>query len=270
MVLTAAHCFNENDLGLAEVSRYDLSRANEGTPSRRIVERIQHPRYRNSARFNPSHDIAILKLETPITGVEPVKLNFDTTFPSLEAETSEVDLQMIGWGVTNDIPTAGKSNILQEATTTYVPFSECAVAHDPTTGVRYGYNERRTVVKNDWLCTQHTSSAHCRGDSGGPIFRAGDNTDEQDTLVGVVSASVGGCDNAHLPQISQRISYHAEWILEVGCEKSENPPAEWNCPGSEPLELPEIRVVDAFEDLIFNETIAEENTTMTEEADEIP
>lgn len=250
--MTAAHCFDERDLGIAQVSRFDLSIADEGNPNQAVVDRIQHPGFRNGGRFNPNNDLAILKLERPVTSVTPAKLNFDASFPDESGASPE--LEMIGWGSTTngvDAPLQ-RSDILQESTTSYVPFAECAVAKDPSSGVLFGYSERRTVVQQSWLCTQSEETAHCKGDSGGPIFQPRSSSDGQDTLVGVISTSVGGCDNAHLPQISLRVSSYADWIMEVGCTASANPPADWNCPGSRSIEVAEARlapVVETIEDV---------------------
>lgn len=237
LVLTAGHCYTDDqNLGEAQVSRYDLHRSYESFEVRRVVERYPHPRYRHSTtdQFNPSNDIAILKLNTPVNSVEPVKLNFDESFPSskTDSEGNLPSLTILGWGSTTNGgvgTTMDPSNVLQEATTHYVPFEQCATARDPSTGYMYGYSISRTVVGGDWLCTQNQSSASCRGDSGGPVFSPRSSESEQDVLVAVISSSVGGCDNEYLPQINQRISHHAEWIKQVGCEVSANPPADWRC-----------------------------------------
>lgn len=228
LVLTAAHCFKNNQLlGEAQVGRYNLGSGSERFQGLDVTERFAHGRYRHGGRFNPANDIAILKLSGSVSGIDPVKLNFDAAFPS----SANDELKMLGWGTSSSTVMA-REDILQEAETHYVPFEQCAVARDPNSGYLYGYSTQRTVVGDDWLCTQNDDAASCKGDSGGPIITPRASSSEQDVLVGVISSSLGGCENQYLPQINQRISHHAEWIKEIGCEASSNPPAEWGCPGS--------------------------------------
>lgn len=225
MVLTAAHCFKNNqNLGEAQVGRYNLGSSSENFQGIDVTQRFAHGRYRHGGRFNPANDIAILKLSEPVRNIDPVTLNFNSSFPSSESD----ELRMLGWGTTSNSGTR-REDILQEAETYYVPFDQCAVARDPTSGYLYGYSTRRTVVGPDWLCTQNDDAASCKGDSGGPIITPRSSSSEQDVLVGVISSSLGGCNNQYLPQINQRISHHAEWIKGIGCEHSSNPPADWTC-----------------------------------------
>lgn len=252
MVLTAAHCFSSDDkLGEAQISRYNIGRDSESYSNRQVVERFPHQNYKHggSRYFNPSNDIAILKLSSPVIDVEPVKLNFDSSLPPVGDGDAADSLLMLGWGSTNNGVGVSmrRSDLLQEAPTHYVPFEECAVASDPTTGLLYGYSPKRTVVKDDWLCTQNIDAASCNGDSGGPIIIPRASSDEPDILVGLISSSLGGCDNEYLPQINQRISHHMDWIKTVGCEESSNPPADWKCPGTRAIITPEVaeaRMVD--------------------------
>lgn len=215
-------------LGVADISRYDLDvsvQRDAGASSRSVVERIAHRKY---ARRTPTNNIAILKLDRPVSDVEPVKLNFDGDFPPEEPNITQ-ELAMIGWGSTQSHPLA-KSDTLQEAYTHYAPFAKCAIAAEPTSNVRYGYNQRQTLVRDNWLCTLSQDALYCKGDSGGPIFVPSDSEEGKDTLVGVITNVVGGCENEYLPQIAQRVSHYIPWILEVGCQHSIDPPSEWNCP----------------------------------------
>ena len=41
----------------------------------------------------------------------------------------------------------------------------------------------------------------------------------------------GDCGNPYLPDLNQRTSFQAEWILSVACAESVDPPDYWDCPG---------------------------------------
>eukprot|EP00934_Nitzschia_sp_Nitz4_P001043 Nitzschia sp. Nitz4//scaffold108_size72880//43760//45816//NITZ4_005819-RA/size72880-processed-gene-0.39-mRNA-1//1//CDS//3329532681//1043//frame0 len=234
LVLTNGHCYTEgSDLGHAYINKWNTANGAEGMPIRPVVEYIPHPDYvqvDEDGNYYPDNDIAILKLDrAPNRNFGVIKLNYDASYPS---DTGE-ELYMLGWGsLTNGVDAPLEmSDILQQASTSYIAAEECEVARDPELGIGYETSPGVSVVGPDWLCTNDESHAHCNGDSGGPIIRLGATADD-DLLVGVIAGDSGGCDNIYLPLINQRVSYHIDWIKEVGCEKSDNPPAEWNCDGA--------------------------------------
>lgn len=180
------HFFSNPDLGNAYIGKYDASNTAEGGPIRPVIARYPHPAYsvNPDGTFNPSHDVALLKLDRAPTEFQLIELNVDPNYPATTGE----ELLMLGWGSTTngvDAPLES-SDILQQAFTSYISFEECAVASDPTMDIAFGTSVTDTRVGPDWLCTDDPISHHCIGDSGGPIIRLG-STAAEDLLVGVIS-----------------------------------------------------------------------------------
>lgn len=187
--LLALH--GSRSLGHAYIGRWNTQDSSEGGAIRPVVDYIPHPDYvpvEATGEYNPDNDIAILKLDrAPTSNFGVIKMNFDPTYPAATGE----ELLMLGWGsITNTIDEPSQiSDILQQATTSYIAFEDCAVAYDPETGIRYGFSTEDTVVGPDWFCTNDPEHAHCHGDSGGPIIRLGESA-EDDLLIGVISRYV--------------------------------------------------------------------------------
>jgi hypothetical protein len=86
------------------------------------------------------------------------------------------------------------------------------------------------LIDKSQLCTFEKGKDSCAYDSGGPlILWAGNTTYNKDWLVGQVSWGIG-CANEHLPGINSRISTVLDWIDDVVCSWSKNPPPDFNCP----------------------------------------
>jgi hypothetical protein len=225
LIVTAAHCEAPKTV---QVNAYDATKFDESR-QRQVVQSVRHPSYPQGLPIN--FDIMVSKLESPITDVQPIKMNFDNSFPSMSGE----ELEIIGFGSTIPGPDAPvqQSQILQIAPTGYVPFTECAVAEDPETGNKNGVSPEDTVVEDWWLCTLFDDpivTGTCFGDSGGPVFRQGKNLGT-DLLVGIISGASGYCGNPNLPLWNNRVSYFQDWFTSMGCDMSDHPPEYWNCQG---------------------------------------
>ncbi|KAL3921298.1 MAG: hypothetical protein SGILL_002817, partial [Bacillariaceae sp.] len=207
---------------------YDTAKVDKSL-ERKVVQSVRHPNYPQGLPIN--FDIMISKLESPVMDVQPIKMNFDETFPSKSGD----GLKIMGFGSTIPGPDAPlqPSQVLQVAPTNYVSFQECAVAEDPETGNDYGNSAKDTLVEDWWLCTIFNDpvvTGTCFGDSGGPVFRQGKNMGT-DLLVGVISGASGYCGNPNLPLWNNRVSYFQDWFTSVGCEMSDSPPDYWGCSG---------------------------------------
>jgi secreted trypsin-like serine protease len=230
VAITAAHC---DFASRVIVNPYNVDEVNESN-RRELVQIVPHPNYPQELILE--YDVMLLKFDSPITDYEPVMLNFDNNVPS---ETGE-ELLILGFGSTiggketaQEDPPNEQSTILLQAPTEYVSFDDCAVAADPDTGFSYGRSPENTQVTDSWFCTMKTDpmTSTCFGDSGGPIIVEGSQR-QSDLLVAVISGASGYCGNPYLPLWNQRVSYHKDWILEVGCQLSAKPPAYWNCGGA--------------------------------------
>jgi len=244
LVLTAAHC---KDPKAVHPGRHDLDQSSEEKIDVLSFER--HPEMEGE-RSAADYDIMIIQLAESSTR-KPVRLNFNNDFPvdGGDGGNSGESLAMLGFGSTLGGAATGEANaatdmpkILQRADTVFVPNDICEVAHDPETGDRYGVSDTNTIVGPHWLCTtgpatdSELTTSTCFGDSGGPILKENyfrdantSNGETNDLLLGVIHGTSGFCGNKQLPLWNQRVSYHKDWIVGVGCELSTAPPAEWNC-----------------------------------------
>jgi len=109
LVLTAAHCvdgYQNAALLRSEPSVFIGGTKTQGGVKRRVVDARIDPRYNRSTK---SYDFALLLLDTPITGIQPIPLIPEPTFPSDGAP-----LAVVGYGRTQR-SVQGKSPTLQQA-----------------------------------------------------------------------------------------------------------------------------------------------------------
>lgn len=182
-VLTAAHCvYNEKDTFGVRVGQTQLDDGSGATIA--VTEVHIHPRYLSSWKA----DIALLRLETPVTDIEPVRL--------LGAEGSGYEqegrlLDVAGWG---DLSEGGNRPArMQEVSVPFIPVSECQRL----------YAGRSPVHGQLEMCAGRGGQDSCFGDSGGPLFvRAADRGWIQ---LGVVSWGFG-CAREGSPGVYARLA----------------------------------------------------------------
>ena len=235
VVITAAHCDDPSMIMIGPYNLKEIRGGNVGSMVRRGVTNIsRHPQWGIDQSQRQDYDVMLVSLDEPILSIAPIRMNFDDTVPSVSGE----ELQILGFGSVIGGPETGlpngpnqQSDILQQASSKYVPFEECAVSFDPVTDIRYGVGTgpQQTIVKDFWLCTLNENTSTCYGDSGGPVIREGSNANN-DLLLGVISGATGYCGNPYLPLLNNRVSSHQDWIKSVGCGMSRSPPSYWNCP----------------------------------------
>jgi len=198
-VLTAAHCVGGDDdfeIGISEIdwgSTTLFSDSNSGSTRYPYKRFVVHPGF---DEFTNDNDIASYELTRDVPGSTPyIRLG--------ESPITEegLPLEVIGFGVTN--PTGlfdEPSDYLMQATVDYVPQSDC-IEQMLWIG----------TVNPNMLCASAEGKDSCYGDSGGPLFRKG-NSSEEDLLVGLVSWGYG-CSIGY-PGVYTRISYFYDWIVE--------------------------------------------------------
>jgi secreted trypsin-like serine protease len=120
LVITAAHC--ESPIH-ANVNPYVVDLVDVSL-QRKVVASVRHPNFPQELQVD--YDVMIIKLEHPITEIQPVELNYDEGLPAQSGE----QLSILGFGST--VPGSSApivtSKTLQIATTNYVSFEDCAVA----------------------------------------------------------------------------------------------------------------------------------------------
>jgi secreted trypsin-like serine protease len=183
-VLTAAHCVVDDAKKVVAqrvdlvVGRTDLSQKNQGQV-RSVPELWVHPSYNGAV--SSRYDVAVLKLDSPVTGVQPIKLAARQN----NLESPGRLLTAAGWGLTSE---GGKpSNPMLEVSVPVVSDSKARKAYSPAPPT-FQYDPRLMVAAG----AQRIST--CQGDSGGPLFNPG-ATPKQ---VGIVSFA-NGCARAGYP-----------------------------------------------------------------------
>jgi len=201
VILSAAHCGGVfTDEVIVSAFQKWWGQASGSAERRSITERIIHPDYSGSTFAN---DFMVMKLNEPVIGLEPVKINGDPEFPAAEATLTAIGFGTIregGWG----------PRLLQEVDVQYVSQEQC--------------NEEYSgdIIEDVMLCAgvQGGGRDSCQGDSGGPIIQ---KTEEGHFQVGVVSWG-RGCARAGYSGVYSRTSGAKSWIDSKICELSTNPP----------------------------------------------
>ena len=229
LILTAAHC--EEHFHSIKVGEYERTQDLSSTTSNDetlvqtfdVIDKIVHP------SFEPTYfrfDVMLVKLDSRIQDVEPIRLNSDDQTPNKPAL-----LTLIGWGSTNH-PTDNEDRIypdvLQQAIIPYVPNDVCE--NSEYEGSRLYTDE----IFDEMLCAGRTGVDACRGDSGSPLIL--ENIFQGDMQVGLVSWG-RGCGK--YPGVYTRISKVFSWIREEICWHSMDPPYYLEC---EPHERPPIHM----------------------------
>lgn len=199
-VLSAAHCFYFDSAEAPDplqdfrvvVGRTTLT-SKQGQV-RRIARVDLHPKY--SVRPQ-SYDVAVITLDQPVTGIEPVTL----------VEPGDTSLQRVGslvtytgWGplethLEND-PLQPTSDRMKQASVPMMAGDACRSAYQ-----KHPYQAAPDLRVS--LCTSTTDRiGHCVGDSGGPLFVADGGRVVQ---LGVVSFA-GGCGDPLYPSVYARLN----------------------------------------------------------------
>jgi len=182
-VLTAAHCWRLIYNGIPGAAYFGLQNQSAPDLAQRILMSsfIPHPRYERG--YEPSHDIALVKLAAPVKGYMPIRLDKRDS----ELQQNGTMLTVAGWGNIADWeePTS-YSSIPQQVD---VPVMSC--------GFDYV------------ICAGSATAGASLGDSGGPLWG---KIGSRSVLVGTVQ---GGVDTASHLSYFARVSYYREWILSV-------------------------------------------------------
>lgn len=199
-VLTAAHCvYGDRELQLFMSVVPQLQ--NETDFPRSITERVMVNEYYYPDDYNNTtlfHDIAILKLASPLTGTYGfADLAVNTDEPSYRVTPSEV-FYAVGHG--NTQTNQDDSNVIQKTELSYVSNADCAIYTTDT-------SENLCMTGAD---TSVYDNAACQGDSGGPLYWQGKQ-------VGITSFGPLTCGDPDITpnSIFTEVSRHENWIQSV-------------------------------------------------------
>ena len=205
-VLTAAHCITESNGSVSLPSYVDivagiwnLESPDPGYQRRNVTQIIRHPSY-NANTFDS--DVALLKLETPVTigGSGSTKTAVIPLVPSSIGSLAGSYTWISGWGYTESsvYPTQ-----LREVQLPIMPASTCN-----------NYRHWGGQITGNMLCAGYDpggAQSACYGDSGGPAVVWNSSTGQWN-LAGVVSFGPLGCAVPYAPSVFARVSQFGSWV----------------------------------------------------------
>ncbi|MDP2574738.1 serine protease [Vibrio penaeicida] len=264
-VLTAAHCVVfPLDNGLYKVTHPSnltittRSKSLKGAATRDFYMAshvVVHPSYSDRAkiivkadgssiveRLALDNDVALIRLQLPVTDVTPVTLaspgvmseienRLNTEWYEAQADTGNVgnnnrpsNVDAFGWGFTDPAATK-KTDELLTTQLAFYPTADCFIRLNSIEGLpvllESGANQSKicTLPTEKYVLDEAAGTVYgndtCKGDSGGPLMaKAADATDVQ---VGIVS---GGplvsptCGSLTKPAFYSKVSTYYSWIYD--------------------------------------------------------
>ncbi|XP_005107925.1 chymotrypsin-like elastase family member 2A [Aplysia californica] len=205
-VLTAAHCVRDVTSAIAVLTDWDSLVEDAGELSVQVSSVVSHPGY-TDLEYQENNDIALLQLSRHVTFSSSVRAICLLDSPALAKPG--LLCTALGWGVTGEY-SFRPSRTLQRREIYLVGTRECADLNPELT------------LNEGHLCGQvrgHPGGS-CVGDSGGPLVCA---LGSQYFLVGLVSFSLGVCDELVRPSVYTNVSAYIGWIYDVtGMAGSDN------------------------------------------------
>ncbi len=196
-VVTAAHCFDEETAATVDVvlGVHDLLNPGANITRIKVAEIINHPFYNSDITTQFDGDITLLRLESPVNNIEPMKIISDESL-----DDPGVNARVIGWGLTTD---GGSSS--PELLEVELPIATLAAANATD---NFGQTLTEDLLPAGFAAGNGKDS--CQGDSGGPLIVRNKNNDGWE-LAGVVSfGPPAGCGTSY--GIYSRITFWQEWL----------------------------------------------------------
>ncbi|XP_070269882.1 mastin-like [Myotis yumanensis] len=204
-VLTAAHCTQREDWGayglrvqVGQLRLYDHDTLTN------VTKIVRHPKFNQSLSAEGGADVALLKLEAPVTLSERIGL---VPLPPASLRVPERKMCWVsGWALVlnQSLPTAPRlwPYQLQEVMVPIVGNEVC--------NQRYQNSSTNTgqIIKDDMLCAGSEGQDSCQGDSGGPLVCSWEGTWVQ---VGIVSWGYS-CGHRDFPGVYARVMSFISWI----------------------------------------------------------
>lgn len=205
-VLTAAHCggFPGFPTGVETIRLNSINTTASvvnpnGGVDVAIAQKFPHAQFSFSSIF-AGYDIMLLKLDTPVTTIQPIDL-IDAG-DSVTAYQTGNPVQVAGWGFQNS-STSSNPDTLKWVTTKVYDFGQCQTVVGNT-------------MPNRMFClgysVNETPSGAAQGDSGGPAWVIKDGVQKQ---VGIVSGGLGSYTGADSPGYFTKVAMFRDWIDSV-------------------------------------------------------
>uniref|UniRef100_A0A3B1JPI1 Si:dkey-78l4.8 n=1 Tax=Astyanax mexicanus TaxID=7994 RepID=A0A3B1JPI1_ASTMX len=183
-VMSAAHCWEENEKFTAVLGAHDLSNSNENAINMAVEPKI----HENYHRENYDWDIMFWKLP------EAVKKSKTVSWISIPESNEEIPgdtvCSVAGWGKTESKTSSVR---LLETETTVMDRTKCEQIY--------------LQLTSRMMCAMHPGKP-CQGDSGGPLVC-------NDVAVGIVSFGRNPCESSILPEVYVKIGAYLPWIKKI-------------------------------------------------------
>lgn len=192
-VMTAAHCVRYSSPDRIRIGSLNTD---DGGSLRTVTQRILHPKY-VSIYYG---DIALLKLNSPVTDITPVDLDMKGQYDKAgDIVTS------IGWGYTQQYV----GPVVKELRMVEIQVHDNNICKKQYQG-EGDINDGNLCTWGKWDSNKNQRQDQCSGDSGGPTFYY---DKENHKTVQVALTSWGkGCGQKNFPGVNTRISYYSDFI----------------------------------------------------------
>lgn len=170
VILTAGHCHGY--FTQIRVNIYNIKSELESYEEFTAEKMHFHPQF-DELWFR--YDFLILKLNKPVVGLEPVRINSNDDLPNFDDP-----LTVVGWGLTDPDDSTAYPDALREVAVRYITNDMCEDTSSKGQKLYQGY------IFDDMMCAKEDGKDACSGDSGAPLIRSGSSS-EEDVVVAVVS-----------------------------------------------------------------------------------
>jgi trypsin len=199
VVLTAAHCVSADDSSdpIWSIEMWVNSTSVYSSPHeyyRSAISYLVYPLY-DAATI--SHDLALIFLDEPVTGVTLAKINKNANSPAVGKALTAIGLGLM------QRPSEVEATYLMQVSMNTRAASDCSSFFGST----YFKNANQ-------ICAGSTKGT-CQGDSGGPLLISGTSA-STDVQVGITSYSASSACGRH-PNAFTRVSTYATWIVSNVC-----------------------------------------------------
>ncbi len=225
-VLTAAHCCFDGNGNVVDTSaysfRFNTVRTNSVSPNpsggvvRTASKIFVHPQYNEMQFFSNGCDLALIKLNQPVTSITPIAL------PAM-ADTAVIyatghPVKIAGWGLRDTTINFPTPDTLKYCSTKVYDHTLCS---DSVGGLTY------KAFCAGYKAGEEEAGA-AAGDSGGPVWIENGNSK---TLTGLVSGGVYPWTVVDMPGVFTKVAMFRPWIDSVMTANGGGPtaiPTPWD------------------------------------------
>uniref|UniRef100_A0A4Y0BE71 Peptidase S1 domain-containing protein n=1 Tax=Anopheles funestus TaxID=62324 RepID=A0A4Y0BE71_ANOFN len=200
-ILTAAHCFSNDDPVIVRLGEYDLTVDSTTQLDFGIAQIIRHPTYRNTRSY---HDIALVRLNETVLFSKVIR-------PACLWQTPTLNMSRFvatGFGKLED-GNFELSPKMMKVQLDVFPSSDCGKLFQGSRKFRDGIDEGQLCV-GSLIGGKDT----CQGDSGGPLQTITEPRSCIYNIVGLTSTR-GPCGVGNSKAIYTNVAHYLDWIEQI-------------------------------------------------------